>query len=130
MQHRSPDEPLEPTIASQPSDDATLRQEDAHPSRVAPGGGSAGLASRYRSSAVLGVGGMGEVALCRDEVIGNVFPISTMVVVVPTFMVVRTRDALARAERRLLLQAWRLRQMLPRDTRDLLERPAPSGSAG
>ena len=71
MQHRSPDEPLEPTIAPQPSDDATLRQEDARLAGVAPGGGSPELASRYRSSAVLGVGGMGAVALCREEVIGR-----------------------------------------------------------
>ena len=48
---------------------------------------------------------------------------STLVVIVPTVMVSRTRDALVHAERRQMLQAWRLRQMLPRDARDLLGGP-------
>ncbi|AKF04195.1 serine/threonine-protein kinase [Sandaracinus amylolyticus] len=47
---------------------------------------------------------------------------STLLVVVPTLMNARMRDALGDAERRLTTQAWRLRQMLPAGTRDLLAR--------
>ncbi|MDQ3032486.1 MAG: serine/threonine protein kinase [Myxococcota bacterium] len=45
---------------------------------------------------------------------------SAAMVVIPAMMVARMRDALARAEQRLFLQAWRLRQMLPVSTRDAI----------
>ncbi|UJR83286.1 serine/threonine-protein kinase [Sandaracinus amylolyticus] len=47
---------------------------------------------------------------------------STLLVAVPTLMIARMRDALGVAERRLTTQAWRLRQMLPAGTRELLAR--------
>jgi serine/threonine-protein kinase len=59
-----------------------------------------------------------------------VLTVNAMVVIVPTMMVVRTREALARAERALQVQAWRLRQMLPGETREVLSVPkVPSPAA-
>ncbi|APR83852.1 Serine/threonine protein kinase PrkC, regulator of stationary phase [Minicystis rosea] len=50
---------------------------------------------------------------------------SLAMVIVPGLMVGRMRDALAAAERRVFLQAWHLRQLVPTEARSALV-PAPS----
>ena len=56
------------------------------------------------------------------------FVTSVAMVVIPGVMMGRMRDALTAAERRLLLQAWHLRQLVPSGTQEALSVRKPKVS--